>query len=76
MYKEFAKTYKMNTLLRVPRVFSNVVNKATGQTVATQAKLSMIRKASEFVYIGDGLSLDLVGEIASQDRRAANSRWN
>ncbi len=63
-YKEFAKTYKMNTLLRVPRAISplNVAPWNTG----TQAKTSMIRDSSRFVYITDGLSLDQCGEVASQ----------
>jgi prepilin-type processing-associated H-X9-DG protein/prepilin-type N-terminal cleavage/methylation domain-containing protein len=48
--KEMAKTYKMNTHLR-------------RNTPGRHAKISMIRKTTEFVVFGDGLSLDLVGEI-------------
>jgi prepilin-type processing-associated H-X9-DG protein/prepilin-type N-terminal cleavage/methylation domain-containing protein len=48
--KEMAKTYKMNTHLRQ-------------NNPGRHAKLSMVRKPTEFVMVGDGLSLDLVGEI-------------
>jgi prepilin-type processing-associated H-X9-DG protein/prepilin-type N-terminal cleavage/methylation domain-containing protein len=42
---EFARTYKMNSHLRLT-------------SPARQAKMTNIRSASDFVYIGDGTSLD------------------
>jgi len=68
-YKEYAKTYKMNTLLRQPRALAppNLAQpQPVGWATGTQAKLGMIKNSAEFVYIGDGLSLDQTGEVASQ----------
>ena len=67
-YKEWAKSYKMNTLLRIPRALSPLKNPATGAPNFTgnQAKISMLRNSSMWVYIGDGLAFDIVGEIAGQ----------
>jgi prepilin-type processing-associated H-X9-DG protein/prepilin-type N-terminal cleavage/methylation domain-containing protein len=47
--KEFAKTYKMNTHLRV----TNPGN--------TYAKVTDVKQSSEFVLLGDGVSLDFTG---------------
>jgi prepilin-type processing-associated H-X9-DG protein/prepilin-type N-terminal cleavage/methylation domain-containing protein len=66
-YKEWAKTYKMNTLLRIPRVYSTRANGATpAPATGDQARLPMIKKPEFWVYIGDGLAFDQCGEIAGQ----------
>ena len=67
-YKEWAKSYKINTLLRVPRVFSPLKDPATGvpKFTGNQAKISMLRNTAMWVYIGDGLAFDITGEIAGQ----------
>lgn len=50
---EFARTYKMNThLRRVPRA---------GEPFRTNARATDIRQPTNFVYLGDGLSLDSTG---------------
>jgi prepilin-type processing-associated H-X9-DG protein/prepilin-type N-terminal cleavage/methylation domain-containing protein len=48
--KEYSRSYKMNSMLR-------------HNNPKSQAKVTEISRTSEFVYIGDGLSMDLVGEI-------------
>lgn len=68
-FKEFAKTYKMNTLLRIPRANSQrFVPTASPQSPGTgdQARIGMLRNTSMWVYFGDALSLDLVGEVPNQ----------
>lgn len=51
--KEFARTYKMNSHLRNFKPL-------------TQAKITQVRNPENFVYIGDGTSLDQTGDITSQ----------
>jgi prepilin-type processing-associated H-X9-DG protein len=51
--KEFARTYKMNTHLRRNRP-------------GRHAKVTMVRKPTEFVMIADATSLDQTGEIPGQ----------
>jgi prepilin-type processing-associated H-X9-DG protein/prepilin-type N-terminal cleavage/methylation domain-containing protein len=51
--KEFSRTYKMNTMLR----FNNPYG---------QAKVTMIKNPSNVVYLGDGVSLDMTGEVGGQ----------
>lgn len=48
--KEYSRTYKMNSMIR-------------HNNPKSQAKITEIRQTAEFVYIGDGLSMDLVGEL-------------
>ena len=48
--KEFARTYKMNSMLR-------------HNNPASQAKVTEIRQSAETVFIGDGVSLDLTGPV-------------
>jgi prepilin-type processing-associated H-X9-DG protein/prepilin-type N-terminal cleavage/methylation domain-containing protein len=48
--KEMARTYKMNSHLRRNRP-------------GRHAKINQVRKASEFVYMADSLSLDMGGEV-------------
>jgi prepilin-type processing-associated H-X9-DG protein len=51
--KEYARTYKMNSMLRHNNPYS-------------LAKITEIRESTEWVYIGDGLSLDQSGPVDSQ----------
>jgi prepilin-type processing-associated H-X9-DG protein len=51
--KEFSRSYKMNSMLRHNNPYA-------------QAKVSEVKQSSEFVYIGDGVSLDLTGPIPDQ----------
>jgi prepilin-type processing-associated H-X9-DG protein len=51
--KEYARTYKMNSMLRHNNPYS-------------QAKITEVKNSSEFVYLGDGVSMDIVGDIPSQ----------
>jgi prepilin-type processing-associated H-X9-DG protein/prepilin-type N-terminal cleavage/methylation domain-containing protein len=51
--KESARTYKMNTHLRRPNP-------------AGHAKVTDVRRSSEFVMLGDGISLDSTGPTVSQ----------
>jgi prepilin-type processing-associated H-X9-DG protein/prepilin-type N-terminal cleavage/methylation domain-containing protein len=63
--QEFAKTYKMNShLRRIPR--SATASSKTYAGRGSQAKITDVRRAAEFVMIGDGVSLDQTGQIASQ----------
>jgi prepilin-type processing-associated H-X9-DG protein/prepilin-type N-terminal cleavage/methylation domain-containing protein len=63
--QEFAKTYKMNShLRRIPR--SNTASTNTYAGRGSQAKITDVRRSTEFVMIGDGVSLDQTGQIASQ----------
>jgi prepilin-type processing-associated H-X9-DG protein len=48
--KEFARTYKMNSMLR----HNNPVG---------HAKVTEVRETSRFVLFGDGVSLDLTGDV-------------
>jgi prepilin-type processing-associated H-X9-DG protein/prepilin-type N-terminal cleavage/methylation domain-containing protein len=48
--KEFARTFKMNSMIR-------------HNNPAAQAKVTEIKNGSEFVLFGDGVSLDLTGDI-------------
>ena len=48
--KEFSRSYKMNSMIR-------------HNNPKSQAKVTEIKRTSEFVYIGDGLSMDSIGEI-------------
>jgi prepilin-type processing-associated H-X9-DG protein/prepilin-type N-terminal cleavage/methylation domain-containing protein len=56
--KQFARTYKMNSLLRNN---GDPVNK-----VYSTAKVNWVRHPTVFVYLGDGVSLDSTGPVASQ----------
>lgn len=51
--KEYARTYKMNSMLRHNNPYS-------------QAKITEVKYSSEFVYLGDGVSMDMVGDTPSQ----------
>ena len=51
--KEFARTYKMNSLLRHNNPYS-------------PAKVTGVPRSSEFVYIGDSISLDFTGSVEDQ----------
>lgn len=51
--KEYARTYKMNSMLRHNNPYS-------------QARITEVKRSSEFVYLGDGVSMDMVGDIPSQ----------
>jgi prepilin-type processing-associated H-X9-DG protein len=74
VYKEAARTYKMNAHLRVPKWFSNLFDPGTStdpaDKVATQVKLARLRSTSSWVYIGDGSSLDQTGEVANSPTSA------
>jgi prepilin-type processing-associated H-X9-DG protein len=52
--KEFARTYKMNSMLR------------HNHPKYGQAKITDCKPSSNFVYLGDGLSLDIVGPVPNQ----------
>lgn len=56
----FAKTYKMNSHLRTVAMASD------GVLRGAQVKTNMIRNSSNFVYLGDGLSLEEMGNLPSQ----------
>jgi prepilin-type processing-associated H-X9-DG protein/prepilin-type N-terminal cleavage/methylation domain-containing protein len=65
---EFARTYKMNTFLRrnnLPRPDpsnpTRTINDRRGH-----ARVNDVSNASQTVFIGDGVSVDIVGEIPSQ----------
>ena len=63
--QEFAKTYKMNShLRRVPRDKNASTNTYNGR--GSQAKITDVKRATEFVMIGDGVSLDQTGMITNQ----------
>jgi prepilin-type processing-associated H-X9-DG protein/prepilin-type N-terminal cleavage/methylation domain-containing protein len=51
--KGFARTYKMNSMLRHNNPYG-------------QAKITECKPSSNFVYLGDGVSLDLTGPVANQ----------
>jgi prepilin-type processing-associated H-X9-DG protein/prepilin-type N-terminal cleavage/methylation domain-containing protein len=57
---EYARTFKMNNLLRQP-------DPQPGDPPGKQAKISMIRLTAEFVYLGDGISLDTAEVAGWQD---------
>ena len=60
--KGFARTYKMNSHLRI-RSYQ------TGTTVTrypTNAKITDVKRAAEFVYLGDATSLDSTGPVPNQ----------
>jgi len=59
---EFAKTYKMNTNLRSQWTDSNP---KPGTRHTTTLKVTQIKQNTEVVLMGDGLSLDLTGDIPS-----------
>ena len=71
-YKEYAKTYKMNNMLR--RVNwpnkGTVINPAgtitTWDDKFTNARITDVKETSHFVFFGDGLSLDSTGMYLSQ----------
>jgi prepilin-type processing-associated H-X9-DG protein/prepilin-type N-terminal cleavage/methylation domain-containing protein len=56
---EFAKTYKMNAHLR--------------HRNNTPARVTEIKRNSEFVYLGDGISLDQTGDVPGLDESGAFS---
>jgi prepilin-type processing-associated H-X9-DG protein/prepilin-type N-terminal cleavage/methylation domain-containing protein len=51
--KEYSRTYKMNSHLR-------------HTNPSKQARITEVRRSSEFVYFGDGVSIDQTGEIDEQ----------
>jgi len=57
---EFAKTYKMNTNLR-SQYTDNIPSANTRHT--TTLKVTQVKRNTEVVLYGDGLSLDLTGDI-------------
>jgi prepilin-type processing-associated H-X9-DG protein/prepilin-type N-terminal cleavage/methylation domain-containing protein len=65
LLKEAARTYKMNMHLLLNKNYSNLKDSA-GNAIGGQAKLSLLRNTSQWVYIGDGASMDLIGEITGQ----------
>jgi prepilin-type processing-associated H-X9-DG protein/prepilin-type N-terminal cleavage/methylation domain-containing protein len=65
LYKEAARTYKMNSHLMINKNYSGLKDSG-GNAIGGQAKLSMLRGTSEWVYIGDGVSMDIIGEITGQ----------
>lgn len=56
----FSKTYKMNSHIRTK------ITNPDGSTTAVQAKINMIKRPTDTVLMGDGVSIDLIGEIAGQ----------
>jgi prepilin-type processing-associated H-X9-DG protein/prepilin-type N-terminal cleavage/methylation domain-containing protein len=63
--KEFARTYKFNSYLRKNNIQPprpNPTNPAN-TTTYMHAKITDVRRASEFVMMGDGISLDTTGNI-------------
>lgn len=61
---EFAKTYKMNTHLRSQWMDNNGPNGPAPNTRHTSTlKVTQIKRNTEVVLYGDGLSLDLTGDI-------------
>jgi len=70
--KEFAKTYKMNShLRRIPR--SPVAPTSVYDGRGSQARITDVHRATDFVMVGDGVSLDQTGSRARPT--AARSRW-
>jgi len=59
---EFAKTYKMNTNLR-SQYTDNVPGAGTRHT--STLKVTQVKRNTEVVLYGDGLSLDLTGDVPS-----------
>jgi prepilin-type processing-associated H-X9-DG protein/prepilin-type N-terminal cleavage/methylation domain-containing protein len=59
--KGFSRTYKMNTHLRVVGARISPL----GQPLRDVAKISFVKQQSRFVMVGDGVSLDTTGELAS-----------
>jgi general secretion pathway protein G len=51
--KEYARSYKMNSMLRHNNPYS-------------QARITEVKNSANFVYLGDGTSMDEVGDIPSQ----------
>jgi prepilin-type processing-associated H-X9-DG protein/prepilin-type N-terminal cleavage/methylation domain-containing protein len=74
--KEYARTFKMNNHLRRNGTRSNILvvnpaNEATGVKTAytpnfVSARLTDVRQSAQFVFFGDGLSLDFTGPVANQ----------
>ena len=63
---EFAKTYKMNTHLRSQWMDGSVRRTST-------LKVTQVKRNTEVVLYGDGISLDLTGDIPSLDESGAFS---
>jgi prepilin-type processing-associated H-X9-DG protein/prepilin-type N-terminal cleavage/methylation domain-containing protein len=63
---EFAKTYKMNTMLR-----SQWMEGSTRHT--TTLKVTQVKRNTEVVLYGDGISLDITGDVPSCDESGAFS---
>jgi prepilin-type N-terminal cleavage/methylation domain-containing protein/prepilin-type processing-associated H-X9-DG protein len=57
--KEFARTYKMNFHIRHEKTVDGV-------KVKKPVRLNEIREPTQFVFLGDGLALDLVGNVDGQ----------
>ena len=57
--KGFARTIKMNTHLRIRSYQTG----SSVQRYPTNAKITDVKRASEFVYLGDALSLDSSGPL-------------
>ena len=63
--QEFAKTYKMNShLRRVPRSRTAPTSNYDGR--GSQARITDVHRPTDFVLVGDGVSLDQTGPIPSQ----------
>lgn len=52
-HKGFTKTYKMNSHLRRKNIGA-----------ASSAKITDVKRASEFVYMGDAIAMDYTGEVS------------
>ena len=66
--QEFAKTYKMNShLRRIPLLKQARAGVSPDYDArGTQARITDVKRPTEFVMIGDGLSLDQTGPIPDQ----------
>jgi general secretion pathway protein G len=62
--KEFSKTFKMNSHLRRNNVTRRPPNSST--FVIGPARITDVKRSSEFVLMGDGISLDQTGPIPGQ----------
>ncbi|RYG75546.1 prepilin-type N-terminal cleavage/methylation domain-containing protein [bacterium] len=68
--KEFAKTYKMNSLLRraaAPAYTIYVPGDAPKTTRFAPLNITQVKETSRVVYLGDGVSLDSVGQIPGHE---------
>ena len=62
----YARTYKMNSMLRVNNATNLPDGLASGAYTYSQCKVTRVPNSQNFVYLGDGASLDSTGPVPSQ----------